>query len=234
MRGETLESLHRASLGAIAEAVVTNIKGAAVTDEQVAESMPEVGYLSFNNSWNGSFARAARRIAAVRLAYSPEDLRSPTRSRELWFTHKGRSKGGGPFLMIDHYVFECPAFRALQVGPRALLLELIRKFNGSNNGQIGFGTREAGPRLNVGKDTVNNYFHALEDAGFIVRQHPGGFNMKDKAARRASEWRLTWHPSAGQLATKEFMKKSTVQKIRTSGIDNLDRSVKSDDDCPDI
>ena len=118
----------------------------------------------------------------------------------------GRSSGIEPFLKIERWMFDCPAYRTLKPGPRALMLELIRLFNGSNNGRIGMGVRTAGRALGVEPGTVGGYFHKLEDAGFIVATQRAGFNMKAPGDRTATEWRLTWLPSDGQAPTKEFMR----------------------------
>jgi hypothetical protein len=104
----------------------------------------------------------------------------------------GRNAGSTRFVMLDHYIFDCPAYRAMKAGPRALLWELIRLHNGSNNRRIGLGVRSAAHALNVSKDTAAAYFSMLIERGFIAITQLGGFNMKDPQSRRASEWRLTW------------------------------------------
>lgn len=109
--------------------------------------------------------------------------------------------------MLACWVFDCPSFRELKPGPRSLLWELVRRYNGNNNGSIGLGQREAAKALNLGRaDTVAGYFAELEERGFIVATRRGGFNMKDPSTRRATEWRLTWLDSPAGKATKDFMK----------------------------
>lgn len=103
-------------------------------------------------------------------------------------------------------MFDCAAYRSMKPGPRALLAELIRRYNGRNNGSIVLGIREACQALNMSdKDTVARYFKELSSKGFIACTKAGGFNMKDPASRRASEWRLTWLKCGDDLPTKEFM-----------------------------
>jgi hypothetical protein len=84
-RNESLAAVQRAILGAIAEAVVSRIQGCSVTDEQLAASMPEYGYLAFKNSWRGAFGDAAHRVANLRNVFDQDDFRSPSRDREEWF-----------------------------------------------------------------------------------------------------------------------------------------------------
>lgn len=119
----------------------------------------------------------------------------------------GRSLGGERHVRMDHWMLKCPAYRALKPGPRALLGELLLRFNGSNNGRIGLGVREAAEAVNVAStETVSRYFHDLQAAGFIVATRRSGFNLKALADRKATEWALTWLPIDGQAATKDFMR----------------------------
>jgi hypothetical protein len=108
--------------------------------------------------------------------------------------------------MLSHWAFDCPAYRSLKPGPRALLWELIRRHNGGNNGRIGFSQRAMSDAINVAdRETVAGYVRELEARGFIVAQRRGGFNVK-AADRRASEWALTMFPIGEELATKDFMR----------------------------
>ena len=118
----------------------------------------------------------------------------------------GRSAGFVRHVRLDHWIFDCAVYRRLKPGPRALLWELIRRFNGSNNGRIGFGVREAAKAVNVNAtETVSGYFHDLEAAGFIVATRRSAFNLKARADRMATEWALTWLPIDDRAATKDFM-----------------------------
>jgi len=148
----------------------------------------------------------------------------------------GRNASSVAFLMLERYVFDCPAYRTMKPGPRSLLDELIRRHNGSNNGHIGFGVRAAAKALCVGKDTASRYFEVLKDRGFIAPSTSGGFNMKDPESRRATEWRLTWKATDCMAATKDFMafgKKSTVTKNRTIGPENEDTADEVGRHCPE-
>ncbi len=143
----------------------------------------------------------------------------------------GRNAGSTHFVMLDNYVFDCVAFRTMKAGPRALLFELIRLHNGTNNGSIGLGARRAAVLLGANKDTANKYFWVLMERGFIAPARPGGFNMKDPESRRSTEWRLTWIKTSCMPATKDFLnfgKKNTVPKIRTTGTEIAD-TIDSDD-----
>lgn len=108
--------------------------------------------------------------------------------------------------MLHHWVFDCPAYRSLKPGPRALLWELIRRHNGANNGRIVFGQRAMSEAINVAdRETVAAYARELEARGFIRVVRRGSFNVK-VANRRASEWLLTMFPVGEDLATKDFIR----------------------------
>lgn len=147
----------------------------------------------------------------------------------------GRNATSTSFIMLENYVFDSPAFRSLRPGPRALLLELIRRHNGNNNGTIGLGVREAAVAICVGKNAAESYFRTLVEAGFIARERFAGFNMKDVTGRRATEWRLTWIRTERTPATKEFLKareKSTVPMKGTMRPHERDKAPSPPPDCP--
>lgn len=147
----------------------------------------------------------------------------------------GRNAGSTGFVMLENYVFDSLAFRTMKVGPRALLLELIRRHNGSNNGSIALGVRAAAQLLDVSKDTASKYFGVLIERGFIAPARLGGFNMKDPQSRRSTEWRLTWIKTSCTAATKDFLvfgKKSAVPKIQSEGPEKLDTNHDSNIDRP--
>lgn len=123
---------------------------------------------------------------------------------------QGKRGSKSKFIMIDHSVFNHPAYRSLKVGPRSLFLELIARFKGYNNGKIYLSSRQAAERLNCTKDTALAYFKVLENRGFIVavKQHALGVEGKG----RATEWRLTHLPCDGSKPTSDFMKKSEPQQ----------------------
>jgi hypothetical protein len=122
-------------------------------------------------------------------------------------TKKGRRAHGPPFIQLHWWVYDTPAFQCLKPGPRSLLLAVLRRYNGSNNGSIALGVREAAAECSVrDKDTISAYFFELERKGFIIATRRGAFNLKDPPRNRATEWRLTWLDAPGVGATKEFLR----------------------------
>ncbi|GGE05560.1 hypothetical protein GCM10011529_09930 [Polymorphobacter glacialis] len=118
----------------------------------------------------------------------------------------GRNEEIPRYVMLHHWLLNSPAYGALRPIARALLVELARRYNGHNNGEIGLGEREATLQLAISdRRAARRAFGELEVAGFIVKTRAGAFNVKTADGRRASEWRLTWLPTRETQATKDFM-----------------------------
>ena len=68
---------------------------------------------------------------------------------------RGRGKSDGPgFIQLFHYVKRSGAYHSLSVYGRAFLTELIDRYNGSNNGSIRLGVREAAFEMNCSHSTA--------------------------------------------------------------------------------
>ena len=62
---------------------------------------------------------------------------------------------GDGFIKLPYAVYDSPAFETLKPIDVTVLLLLIRKHNGYNNGNISLGVREAAVRCCCGKDAAN-------------------------------------------------------------------------------
>ncbi len=92
----------------------------------------------------------------------------------------------------------------MKPGPRALYIEVKRRYNGGNNGQIFLSHRQAVALLNVGKNTVGQYFQELLKRGFlrITRRHclgPAGIGQ-------AASYAITEEKVGNDAATKDFIR----------------------------
>jgi len=110
----------------------------------------------------------------------------------------GKSRADARHIRLYARMLDSTAYLATSCGGRALLIELTKLHNGSNNGRIALGVRQAGERLGVSKTRVVGYFDELIGKGFIKLKGRGAFNSK---GRYASEWTLTDCPTMGQPAT---------------------------------
>lgn len=91
-------------------------------------------------------------------------------------------------VRLFHWMMKSPAWRTLPPAGRALYIEMAFRYNGSNNGKIGYSVREAAHDLNIAKDTAGKMFQELEERGFIETARRSAFSCK---ARYSREWRLT-------------------------------------------
>ena len=81
--------------------------------------------------------------------------------------YKRQKKGVGRFVQLPEWVQASEAWATLKPAPRALYIELKRRYNGSNNGRIILSHRDAAKALGVHRNTVGPWFEALEERGFI-------------------------------------------------------------------
>jgi hypothetical protein len=116
---------------------------------------------------------------------------------------KGRSKGTGHFAQLHDWMMNSAAWRSLSPQARCVYVEVLRLYNGANNGFLALGVRTAAERANVNKDTAARCFAVLVERGCLEPAQLGKFNQN---ARRATEWRLTHHrcDRTHQLPSKAF------------------------------
>lgn len=107
------------------------------------------------------------------------------------------------FVALYDWFMNSPAWKGLKPGPRALYVELKRKFNGTNNGRLFLSHRDAAEALNMNREAISGYFAALVSAGFIVQTQ--GHCLGPSGKGQAATYALTEEPLDGRPATKEFM-----------------------------
>jgi len=119
-------------------------------------------------------------------------------------SYKRGKKGAGRFVRLPEWLLASAAWQDLKPGPRALYIELKRRFNGNNNGEIFLSHREAAKAITMGRDTVGGYFRALVSHGFI--QETRGHYLGPSGIGKSTTYALTEEPLNGSSATKDFMK----------------------------
>ena len=100
---------------------------------------------------------------------------------------RGGGKSSPPFIKLPQHVKLSVEHDLLSIYARALLIELIDRHTGANNGMICFGVREATYELRCGKATVSRAMRELDDAGLARPTAIGAWR-----GRQATEWRLMW------------------------------------------
>lgn len=116
-------------------------------------------------------------------------------------TKKGR--GGAQFVMLGEWLQKSEAWATMRPGPRALYVELRRRFTGTNNGDIFLSQRDAAKALNVSKDTANAYFRDLAARRFIEVTQGG--HLGPSRIGQAAKWALTEEHLNGRPPSKGFM-----------------------------
>src|SRR5262249_4681723 len=113
------------------------------------------------------------------------------------------------FVQLFHWMLDSPAWKDLDAKARAIYVELTKRYNGSNNGRIGYSARQAAQDLGISKDTAARTLRSLERHGFIVVEKRGAFHCK---IRQGREYRLAClegeggNKLGGKLGNKEFMR----------------------------
>jgi len=85
---------------------------------------------------------------------------------------------------------------------KALLIEVMGRYNGLNNGDIVFSVREAA-LIGITPSHAGRAFKELINRGFLRVTRDSAFNVK---ARLARTWEITAEPVGGRPATKDFMR----------------------------
>ena len=94
--------------------------------------------------------------------------------------------------MLPHTVYDSPVFATLKPVDIAVLLLLIRKHTGHNNGAISLGVREIAMRCRCGQATALRSLAKLRQAGVITATYKGHLVPEVGRSDAASRWRLNF------------------------------------------
>ena len=116
-----------------------------------------------------------------------------------------RRSNGPNFIQLFRYMLDSPAYVSLSTVARAVLIEVNRGYNGSNNGRIVLSERVLAERLTCHRHTIRRALHELVRKGFIEPRIKGAYSVK---FRRATEWRLNDRrcDATGELQSQAFLK----------------------------
>lgn len=112
---------------------------------------------------------------------------------------KGRNKN--TFVMLRHDMIDSAAYRSLSLKARAVYIEVLRRYNSFNNGDIALSCREASEFCGIGKSSASEAFDELVAKGFLKVGEDAAFNMKTRKSRR---WILTHALLGRQSPTNEW------------------------------
>jgi hypothetical protein len=108
---------------------------------------------------------------------------------------------GGPWAGIPVCVINSGAYRELGVHARAILIEIVARMNGYNNGSIAVSYRELCEAIGCSMRKVVSGIVQLVDHGFLDVATEG--KWKERLAR---EYRLTFVNTKGAAATNEYLR----------------------------
>lgn len=127
---------------------------------------------------------------------------------------KGRNKYDARHVRLYDYMLNSEAYLSLSCQARAVLVEVVRTYDGTNNGRLALSVRTAAQRGRIAQGTAARAFRELQERGFIECVKRGSFGYK---IRHAAEWRITWKPCdvTGDLPDKDFMRWRPARKQNT-------------------
>lgn len=132
--------------------------------------------------------------------------------------HTGRNAGARRFVMLDHRILFSEAYASLDAVGRALLVEVVSIYNGSNNGSIWLSVRDATARLGMSDHRATQRgFDQLQAAGLIALTKDAHFSQKTSDSSRARCWRLTWERWVDATTGKERLPTHEWQDYRPAG-----------------
>lgn len=131
--------------------------------------------------------------------------------------YKRKKRGTGRHVQLHEWLQASLAWRSLKPGPRALYIELKRRYNGNNNGEIILSHRDAAKALNVHRNTVGDYFRELEERGLTHATR--GSCLGPAGIGEAAHWALDELPTQdGKSARKAFIHWPKLQQPCTKTV----------------
>ena len=119
--------------------------------------------------------------------------------------YKWHKRGAGRHVQLHESFQVTEAWATLKPGPRALYIELKRRYNGRNNGQLILSHRDAAAAINVNRNTVGGYFDELEQRGLIAKTR-GAF-LGPSGVGQAALWALQELPTSdGKAPTRGYLR----------------------------
>jgi len=84
-----------------------------------------------------------------------------------------------------------------QPAARVIFIDVCKRHNGRNNGEIGYGVAAGAKAANVSPATANRRLNELQEGGLLKLRREGSFNIKDRQ-KQTREWEITIYPVAGR------------------------------------
>jgi hypothetical protein len=114
---------------------------------------------------------------------------------------------GGPWAGIPRCVIDSAAYRSLSVHARAVMVEIVARMNGYNNGTIGVSQRELVEAVGCSPNRIVTAIADLVDRGLLAVTVEGEWK-----ARLARQYRLTFVTTKNAPATNEYLRWTPTMK----------------------
>ena len=93
-------------------------------------------------------------------------------------------------VRLHHWMMNTAAWQSLNAIEQSFYMQIARRYNGTNNGRIAFGCRDAEKALKVGRRTALRARAVLQDRGFIVATRTGAFELEGSPLDRMAADRI--------------------------------------------
>jgi hypothetical protein len=102
------------------------------------------------------------------------------------------SKPNG-FIRIEREFWADPKVAELPAPCQIILVDMLYRYTGSNNGRISYSWEDAQRRVKCSRRMVGYYFAKLRDAGLIEVTVKGSFDLRNGTRKgTANQYRLTF------------------------------------------
>jgi hypothetical protein len=194
-------------------------------------------YRPTNNGKIGYGCAAGAKAAKVSRSTASRMLKHLQKSALIRLSHEGVFNGpeemglaseweiaiypmpGRPFkapgnrqLHLEHWMLDSPAYGGLSNQARCILFEMMRRFDGGNNGSIMFGGA-TGASAGLSVDITERALNELHAARFIVQTA-----LAIPSRSQPRQWRLTMYGADHKQPAKDFMRiaaPAVAKKART-------------------
>jgi hypothetical protein len=122
------------------------------------------------------------------------------------------ASGKALFVQLPYWLMDSPRWQRLRPAAVRVWLQLMRQYDGQNNGRVFLSTRDAAAFCDLDKNTAASAIKQLEDEGLIenVRRYSAS-----RTQRLAPEWRFAHLPCnvTGQYPTLTHEPESSEPEI---------------------
>jgi hypothetical protein len=141
----------------------------------------------------------------------------------------GRRKSGRRFIQLYSNVKRSEAYHSLSVIARAMLIEVLDRYTGINNGMIAMSCRDGADALGCSRGAAANALRELDDA-CLIRPVTGGVWR----GKRATEWRLTFYccDKTGELPVTSWKERAKCPPGWTQEASKVHRDGHKRAKCP--